>query len=58
MPLQRIEIEDRSDCETCTERNKSYLDYMAVTKVKTIGTVWCQECGREYEAIAADEPEQ
>lgn len=49
-----IEIEDTSDCATCTARDDSDLDLMRAVKVRCLGKVPCHECGREYEAIAAE----
>ena len=46
--LQRIEIEDTSDCETCTARETGTLEYLAEVKCTTIDNVQCQECGREH----------
>lgn len=51
--LERIEIEDTSDCATCEARHKSNFEMMSEVKFKCIGSAYCHECGRQYEAIAA-----
>jgi ssDNA-binding Zn-finger/Zn-ribbon topoisomerase 1 len=56
--LQKIEIEDVSDCESCTARHKGILEFLATTKAKVLTDVICSECGRETHIFVADESER
>lgn len=48
MALKRIEIEDVSDCATCTERDRGLLEELASVKMGSLGNAYCVECGREF----------
>lgn len=42
----RIEIEDDSDCSTCTRRNADEWEMLRTVKVEALPDVTCPECGR------------
>lgn len=46
--LQRLEIEDTSDCETCQKRNAESLAMLTTVRCKVLENCQCQECGREF----------
>lgn len=54
MAYKILEIEDDSDCATCTARHTGELEFLALVKIKCLGLVPCHECGRMYQAIAAE----
>lgn len=45
---QKIEIEDTSDCETCTKRDEGVLEMLAQVKCDVLTDLQCPECGRTY----------
>lgn len=44
---RRIEIEDDSDCATCTARNESEWEMLKEVRCDCLDGVACPECGRE-----------
>lgn len=52
---QQPEVEDISDCETCTKRNRDGWELMQEAECKTLGSAFCQECGRQYAVLAREE---
>lgn len=52
---QQLEIEDDSDCETCTERQHGILEHLAANKCYVLSNVQCRECGREHNIWISEE---
>lgn len=53
--MQAIQIEDSSDCVTCTRRDADLWDLLLEATVKSLGTAWCTECGRNYTVLCEAE---
>lgn len=52
MAAEILEIEDVSDCTTCTRRESNLsLEYLAAVRLKSVGSAWCPECGRPFHAM-------
>ena len=51
MSLQKIIIEDVSDCETCTEREFCLFEFMAEHKFSLLTDAVCPECGRSFDLV-------
>lgn len=53
--LQKIKIEDTSDCITCTMRHKAHWELLRRAKVKILNDVSCSECGRKVHILVEEE---
>jgi DNA-directed RNA polymerase subunit RPC12/RpoP len=52
-----IQIEDDSDCETCTKRHTDNWERLLAERVKVLEGVSCPECGRSFGLLVSlDEP--
>lgn len=58
MKMKRLPIEDTSDCATCQQRDRERFLLMQAVRIKCLGTAWCQDCGRAYEAICEEDDAQ
>ena len=55
MTIERIEIEDTSDCRTCERRESERFELFCEVKLRCAGNAWCQECGREFAVMIEGE---
>lgn len=53
--LTKLAIDLAEDCPTCQQRNRDQFDMLVEVKVKHLGKAICQECGREFSVLTADE---
>lgn len=52
---QRMEIEDTSDCLTCTRRDIDTFAMLAEVKIAVLDGVTCPECGRTISLVIEEE---
>lgn len=50
-PLKRLEIEDDSDCATCTKRHEGVMEMLSDVKCDVLSDLTCPECGRTYSLL-------
>jgi hypothetical protein len=53
--LKVLEIEDDSDCATCTARHAAEWDLLTSVRCKLLQRVTCQECYRSISIFVVDE---
>lgn len=58
MPRKRLEIEDVSDCDSCTERADGTLPMLASVKCKLLTGLTCPDCGRAFALFVEDDAKE
>lgn len=54
MSLRILEIEDTSDCDTCTRRDADAWELLRTAKADLLTGITCPECGREVDLWVED----
>jgi len=53
--MQKMIIEDVTDCKTCTEREFGELEFLAEVKCSVLTDVICSECGRSFTLLIEEQ---
>ncbi len=53
--MQAIEIEDVSDCASCTAREIGEADMLTIAKCEVLFDVQCHECGRTFGLLVEEQ---
>lgn len=54
MALQKLIIEDVSDCPTCEDRCNGELEMFAEHKCTLLQDVTCRDCGRVFDLVVEE----